>query len=85
MMTCFSPLRGALYLSTAWFAGMTAAALAFCYLYHIVTKNQIYLLVKRHRYGHICKDILYDRHVLFVGARNIFNSRAFVKSDEILH
>ena len=67
MMTYFSPLRGVLYLSAAWFAGMTAAAPSSCYLDHAVTENQIQLSVKRHRHGHIGEDILYDRHILFVG------------------
>jgi hypothetical protein len=60
MVTSFYPLRGALYLSAPGLAGMSAASLAFYYLDHIVSKNQIQLPVKRHRYSHIRKNILND-------------------------
>ena len=60
MVTTLSPVQGVLYLSATGLAGMTAAALAFCYFNHIIAENQIQLSVKRHRYGHICEYILND-------------------------
>ena len=59
VVTSFHPLRGALYLSATRFSGMTAAALMLYYLDHIVAEDQIQLPVKRHRYCHICENILY--------------------------
>jgi hypothetical protein len=59
MMTSFHPLRGVLYLSATGFAGVTAATLTLYYLDHIIAENQVQLPVKRHRYSHICENILY--------------------------
>ena len=50
------------YLSAAGFTGMPAAALPLDYLYHIVAKDQIELLMNRHFHRHVCEKCLQSRH-----------------------